>query len=408
MSDELDAALVRILEPGQDIVIAQASAFPAAIAARLPNHRDRLRGSRIFCGMLTGEFPDLPEVTFETMFPSGPFGTREDLAARNAKYCRQSLYRISDDFRNRARRADVVLAAGAVPNNGTVSFALGADYALPAARNAGRILIEALAGVNDAGPRSRLDLRAGVDAVESGRAIPVMPWKAAGDVALADNLLGWIPNGAALELGMGNWAGPLLAMLPQKRTSLRLHTGAFGDWLLPLVEAGALDNGSPLVATAIGGTSALYEAASRIGIELAPAHETHDPAALAAIKGFRAINSVLEVDLLGRANSENGGSRLGGLGGLPDFASAAARNADGLSILALPSESRGQSRIVVRLEEAHVSLGAELVDVIVTEQGSADLRGLNDRKRAEAILAIASPAHRETLRAGLNEMEFSE
>jgi acetyl-CoA hydrolase len=38
------------------------------------------------------------------------------------------------------------------------------------------------------------------------------------------------------------------------------------------------------------------------------------------------------------------------------------------------------------------------VDVIVTEYGAADLRGLTLSERARALTAIAHPKHREALR----------
>jgi acyl-CoA hydrolase len=41
------------------------------------------------------------------------------------------------------------------------------------------------------------------------------------------------------------------------------------------------------------------------------------------------------------------------------------------------------------------------VDVVVTEHGIADLRGADDRARAERLIAIAAPEHRADLRARL-------
>jgi acyl-CoA hydrolase len=37
------------------------------------------------------------------------------------------------------------------------------------------------------------------------------------------------------------------------------------------------------------------------------------------------------------------------------------------------------------------------VDIVVTEHGVADLRGLDDMARAAAILAVADPGHRDGL-----------
>jgi acyl-CoA hydrolase len=151
-----------------------------------------------------------------------------------------------------------------------------------------------------------------------------------------------------------------------------------GDWVF------ALELDAPPVATAAMGSRALYDRLPA----LAPADETHAPETLARLEGFRAINAVLGVDLQGRATSEVAGARRGGIGGLPDFARAAHRHPDGLSIIAVRAD-----RIVERVER--VSL--EAIDVVVTEHGSADLRGRDPAERARALIAIAAPERRPAL-----------
>jgi len=44
-----------------------------------------------------------------------------------------------------------------------------------------------------------------------------------------------------------------------------------------------------------------------------------------------------------------------------------------------------------------VSLSRMDTDVVVTEHGAADLRGLDHDGRAQALIAIAPPGHRDTL-----------
>ena len=111
------------------------------------------------------------------------------------------------------------------------------------------------------------------------------------------------------------------------------------------------------------------------------------------------MNSALEVDLLGQVNTETAGGRyVGALGGAVDFLRAAARSPGGRSVVALPAAtSRGRPRIVDRVERVS-ALGAD-VDVIATEYGTAELRGRPAGQRARAIIEIAAPEQRETLRA---------
>ena len=76
---------------------------------------------------------------------------------------------------------------------------------------------------------------------------------------------------------------------------------------------------------------------------------------------------------------------------------------DGLSIIALRSTHRGRSTIVPQVET--VSTPRCDVDVIVTEHGVADLRGLDDTERAHRILGVAAPEHRAELEHGLEATE---
>jgi acyl-CoA hydrolase len=66
-------------------------------------------------------------------------------------------------------------------------------------------------------------------------------------------------------------------------------------------------------------------------------------------------------------------------------------------VVALRSVTRrGASTIVPSVEV--VSTPRCDIEVVVTEHGVADLRGVDDRERARRLVAIADPAHRETLR----------
>lgn len=134
--------------------------------------------------------------------------------------------------------------------------------------------------------------------------------------------------------------------------------------------------------------------------------QTHDPLVLAGIDGLVAVNSALEVDLFGQCNLEVArGRTISGPGGAPDFA-AACRSPGGLSIVALPASFDGgrQSRIRVRLCAGLANLSRSEVDLVATEHGAADLRGLSVHGRAEALIGIADPALRNGLRSDWNAL----
>jgi acyl-CoA hydrolase len=90
---------------------------------------------------------------------------------------------------------------------------------------------------------------------------------------------------------------------------------------------------------------------------------------------------------------------MSGPGGASDFARGA-YGAGGLGIVALPASAGKDaiSRIVGPGAGAGpVSLGRMDTDIVVTEFGAADLRGLGHHDRARTLISIAPPDHRDAL-----------
>ncbi len=116
---------------------------------------------------------------------------------------------------------------------------------------------------------------------------------------------------------------------------------------------------------------------------------------------LHAINSAVEVDLLGQVNAEMlDGRYISGPGGLPAFARAAHLDPEGMSIIALSATNADGSRprIVPQLAPGTpVTVSQHDIDAVVTEYGTAWLRGQPLGERARRLCAIAHPAHRPAL-----------
>jgi succinyl-CoA:acetate CoA-transferase len=106
------------------------------------------------------------------------------------------------------------------------------------------------------------------------------------------------------------------------------------------------------------------------------------------------IQQAIEVDLFGGANTSHvGPNAWNGVGGSPDFTRAAR-----LVLVAMASTAAGgrYSRIVPFLSSSDIP--RQDVDLLLTEQGHADLRGLSPRERAERIIdRCAHPSFRDAL-----------
>jgi acyl-CoA hydrolase len=153
-----------------------------------------------------------------------------------------------------------------------------------------------------------------------------------------------------------------------------------------MIRAGAVD-GTAVVGAALG-SQRLFDALAHIDVAFRPVSYTHDPVVLAGVRSLVAINSVIEIDLLGQANGEFAGERgIGAVGGQVDFLRAAKTG-----IVALPAK-----RIVPALR-APVSASRSDIDWVVTEHGARSLRGLSDTARRRAVLELAGP-HADALAA---------
>jgi len=111
--------------------------------------------------------------------------------------------------------------------------------------------------------------------------------------------------------------------------------------------------------------------------------------------GVIAVNSALEVDIYGHINSTHidGTHVINGVGGSGDFNRSAL-----VTVAALPSTAQGGniSRVVPMVP--HVDHTEHNIDVIVTEQGVADLRGKSPRERTDELTLVAHPTFRDELR----------
>jgi acyl-CoA hydrolase len=217
--------------------------------------------------------------------------------------------------------------------------------------------------------------------------------------AIAERVASLVPDGAAIQFGIGGAPAAVLARLVDRR-GLTIRSGMVIDGVQTLFEAGALAAGGHITGLALGSPDFYRFITQSDLLAFVDARGTHGAASLAAVDRFVSINSALDVDLFGQANIEWRGERLvSGVGGAPDFVRAARRSPGGRSIIALASTAGGGkiSRIVPRLASPTASISRSDVGTIVTEFGIADLADKAMDERAEALIAIAHPDHRAAL-----------
>jgi succinyl-CoA:acetate CoA-transferase len=111
--------------------------------------------------------------------------------------------------------------------------------------------------------------------------------------------------------------------------------------------------------------------------------------------GLIALNTGIEMDIYGNVNSSHiaGSKVVNGIGGGANFAQNA-----GLSVMLIPSSAKGEAISNIVPMVSHQDICEHDIDIVITENGLADLRGLDDGERADAIIAhCASEAYQEQL-----------
>src|SRR5690606_1816132 len=135
-------------------------------------------------------------------------------------------------------------------------------------------------------------------------------------------------------------------------------------------------------------------------IVLRPQEITNHPGLIRRL-GLIAVNTALEFDIYGNVNSTHvsGTKMMNGIGGSGDFA----RNSR-LSVFVSKATAKGGNISSVVPFVTHVDHTEHDVDVLITEHGYADLRGLAPRERAGLIIEnCADPAYRDQLRGYYEE-----
>jgi acyl-CoA hydrolase len=217
------------------------------------------------------------------------------------------------------------------------------------------------------------------------------------DLEIGRRVASVLPPEPTIQLGPGGIAEAIVSSLDRP---VRIWSGLVTDAMAGLAGRGLLLG--QITASYVWGGDAVTALARDGRLELRSVEVTHDLTRVSAIPRFVSCNTALQVGLDGAVNVERVADRVvAGIGGHADYCAAGTRSAGGMSLIALRSTDRhGNSTIVPQVEI--VSTPRCDVDMVVTEHGIADLRGVDDAERARRIVRVAAPPHRAWLEASLS------
>jgi acyl-CoA hydrolase len=402
-----------IIKSGDRVFIHGSAATPQFLVRKLAERAPELRNVEIVSISTYGEMPLAEEQYKDSFFINSLFvsaNVREAVNSGRGDYIPVFLSEIPHLFRSGILPIDVAIVHVSPPDrHGFCSLGVSVDIAREAVLSAKHVIAQ----VNPQMPRthgdgliqaSRFDVL-----VEVNEPLPEVDYGlrlTEREKTIGRYIAEMIEDGATLQMGIGGIPDAVLSCLGNHK-ELGIHTEMFSNGVVPLIESGVITNEHKYrhpgrIATGfIVGNRQLYDFVDDNPLILMQRTDyVNDVHIISSNPKVTAINSAIEIDLAGQVVADTIGTKqYSGIGVQMDFMRGAALSKGGKPIIALPSTThKGISRITSIINEgAAITTTRAHVHYVVTEYGVAYLYGKNLRQRAQALINIAHPDHRERL-----------
>jgi len=407
------ASAMTLIKSGNSIFIGTGCGQPQHLVNALVEYSSHIYDAHIVHLLTMGTAPYVDE-KFREKFKMNSFfiaeNVRDSLGKGIGDYTPIFLSEIPYEFESGRIPIDVALISVTPPDvNGLCSLGVSVDIVKSAAANAKYVIAQ----VNSRMPRTFGDSFVHVNSIDMlvpyDEDIIAIPEFHSDDTLrrIGQNIARLVEDGSTIECGIGRIPQALAEYLVYKK-DLGIHTEMFSDWIIDLVECGAITcakkvlNHGKVVASFCMGSEKLYDYIDNNPFfEFYPTEYVNDPHIISQHEKMVAINVGLEIDLTGQVCADSLGYKFySGIGGQVDFIRGASRSRGGKAIIAMPSTAKDGtvSRIVPHLTEgAGVVTTRGDVHYVVTEYGIAYLHGKSIRERVMDLINIAHPKFRNEL-----------
>ena len=407
------AKAMEFVASGNSVFIGTGCAQPQHLVDALVEHSKNIYDVSIIHLLTMGSAPYVDK-KFRDKFKMNSFfvadNVRHAMESGVGDYTPIFLSEIPQEFETGRIPIDVAMISVSPPDaSGLCSFGVSVDIVKSAAANAKYVIAQ----VNSGMPRTMGDSLIHADFIDmlipyDEPIIPVeIPEPTETLHRIGQNIARLVEDGSTIECGIGRIPQAMAEYLKDKK-ELGVHTEMFGDWIIDLIECGAITctkktiNRGKIVASFCMGSQKLYDYIDGNHLfDFRPTEYVNDPFVISRHDKMVGINVALEVDLTGQVCSDSLGYKFySGIGGQVDFIRGAARSRGGKAIIAMPSTAKDGtiSRIVPHLAEgAGVVTTRGDVQYVVTEYGIAYLHGRSIRERVLALINIAHPKFRKSL-----------
>ena len=403
---------VRIVQSGDRVFFQQGHSETRGLLAALMRRKDQLENVWLHAHKHWGPAEYCKPGMEKHFRSSSNFvgdTNRKDAQEGRVEYLPMYYYRTDSFYRSEFTPDVFFLMVSEPDKNGICSFGLSADYSVAAASSAKKIV----AHVNPSMPwtyGATFDLKDAAVILEMDEPIPEISMGIPGELEqkMAQHIAPLIHDGDCLQLGIGGVPDALLAYLKDKK-DLGIHSELFSDGVVDLYRAGVITNKrknyntGKFVANFLIGSHKLFDFVDHNpDVLILPVSVTNDPYEIAKNDNMVSINSCLQIDLFGQVNSETiNGKEYGGIGGQVDFVRGAQMSRGGRSIITVKSTAKNDSLSNIVCSFAPntiVTTSRYDVQYVCSEYGIVNLYGKMVTERAEALISIAHPKFRESLR----------
>jgi acyl-CoA hydrolase/RimJ/RimL family protein N-acetyltransferase len=405
------------IKPGSRIFISTGPAAPVQTLKRLfSSEHNNLVDIEIIQLVILDEY--LPssntlksDIRLKTFIVGENIG--KELQKGNIDFIPTNIMQIPYLFATNSLGIDIAIIQTSPPDGkGLLNLGIVADVADCIVRTAPLIIAE----INPNVPRTVGETTISVDQIDyiTESKLPLISRKRLSyDETIS--VIGWntatlIDDGSMISMQYGGIYEAIAEHLKKKK-NLKIFSYVISDWIIDLIEAGAIapradaEDQSSIITSSCFGTRKLYRYVDNNPLFLfLPLIQSRHQAQIGTLKNLISVTYVEKIDITADTVvpplSDN---ILSGFDGKLDFSLGAARSRNGKSIVVLRSTDReGKSNIVIRHTDPKKWIRSMLgtAQYAVTEYGVANLIGKSIRERGLALIDIAHPKHRHELLKG--------
>ncbi len=411
---------VKIVKSGDWVDYNTSNGMPIALDEALAKRKDELKDVKIRGYLALNKLqvvendPEQKAFTYNSWHCSG---YERKLVDKGLCYFIPMTFRNLSSYYEKYLDVDVaMLSVSPMDENGYFNFSINAASAKSVCDKAKVVIVE----VNENLPRVQGGFDEGIhiseiDYIVEGKNPSLVtlgsPASTEIDNMVAKYVVEDMVDESTIQIGIGgmpNAIGQMIAKSDLK--NLGIHTELLVDAYLDMYKAGKITNKAKSIDAGKGvfgfalGSQELYDwVANNPGMVTAPINYVNAPTTIAQLDNFVSINNCISVDLYGQICAESAGTRhISGTGGQLDFLTGAYDSKGGKSFICMSSsyndkEGNLKSRFLPTFNGDIVTDPRSQSFILVTEYGKANLAGLATWQRAEKLISLAHPEHRDEL-----------